>query len=57
MTMSLFSSTGKKLYAGGMEIDTAGLFVAHHIVTAHGGEINFQQSSQNGTTLTVFFPV
>jgi len=47
----------KKLRRRGADVSTVGLFVAHHIVTMHGGRIDVQSDSVEGTTLTISLPV
>lgn len=47
----------KKLRRRGADVSTVGLFVARHIVHAHGGRIDIQSDPQEGTTLTIFLPV
>jgi len=47
----------KKLRRRGADVSTVGLFVAHHIVSMHGGRIDVQSDSVEGTTLTISLPV
>ena len=46
----------KKLRRGGEEINTVGLYVAQQIVAQHGGRIDVQTGSQEGTTLMISLP-
>jgi len=52
---SLFHRRGRLRRRGG-DISTVGLFVAHHIVTAHEGRIKVDSDPMEGTTLTVLLP-
>ncbi|MBI3058321.1 MAG: hypothetical protein HYY81_03300 [Deltaproteobacteria bacterium] len=47
----------KKIRRRGADVNTAGLFVAHHIVSAHGGRIDVQSDPLEGTTLTIALPI
>lgn len=47
----------KKLHRRGADVSTVGLFVARHIVHAHGGRIDIQSDPHEGTTLTISLPV
>ena len=47
----------KKLRRRGADVSTVGLFVAHHIVSMHGGRIDVQSDPVEGTTLTISLPV
>ncbi|MBI2538554.1 MAG: HAMP domain-containing histidine kinase [Deltaproteobacteria bacterium] len=47
----------KKLRRRGADVSTVGLFVAHHIVSMHGGRIDVQSDPIEGTTLTISLPV
>lgn len=47
----------KKLRRRGADVNTVGLFVARHIVKAHGGRIDVQSDPLEGTTLTISLPV
>ncbi len=47
----------KKLHRRGADVSTVGLFVARHIVHAHGGRIDIQSDPHEGTALTIFLPV
>lgn len=47
----------KKLRRRGGDLSTVGLFVARHIVVAHGGRIEVQSDPLEGTTLTISLPV
>lgn len=46
----------RRLRRRGAEINTVGLYVAHRIVTAHGGRIEVETSRLEGTTFTIFLP-
>lgn len=52
----LFDRT-KKVAKRGVEINTVGLFVARHIVQAHGGRLEAESEPAEGTTLTIFLPL
>lgn len=47
----------KKLRRRGADVSTVGLFVAHHIVSMHGGRIDVQSDPVEGTTLTISLPI
>jgi PAS domain S-box-containing protein len=47
----------KKLRRGGEEINTVGLYVAQQIVAQHGGRIDIQKGTQEGTTLLISVPM
>lgn len=47
----------KKLRRRGADVNTVGLFVARHIVNAHGGRIDVQSDPLEGTTLTISLPL
>ena len=47
----------KKLRRRGADVNTAGLFVARHIVSMHGGRIEVQSDPREGTTMTIVLPV
>jgi two-component system sensor histidine kinase ResE len=47
----------KRLRSGGVEINKVGLFVAHHIVTAHGGKVQAHTDPDGQTALTISLPV
>lgn len=46
----------KRLRRRGADVNTVGLFVAHHIVAMHGGKIDVQSDPVEGTTLTILLP-
>lgn len=46
----------QRLRSGGGEINTVGLFVAHHIVTAHGGKVEAHTDPDGQTALTISLP-
>ncbi len=47
----------KRLRRRGADVSTVGLYVARHIVDAHGGRIEVQSNPMEGTTFTIFLPV
>lgn len=52
---SLFDRS-KKLRRPAGDINTVGLYLAHQIVSKHGGRIDAKSESLEGTTLTIFLP-
>ena len=52
---SLFDRS-KKLRRPGGDINTVGLYLAHQIVSKHGGRIDAKSELLEGTTLTIFLP-
>jgi len=47
----------QKLRRRGADIDSVGLYLAHHIITAHGGRIEVQTDPREGSTLTIKLPI